>query len=308
MLRIILYIMFCMCTVLLVYVGFFRKDKVEKRLDEISRDTVDLLENVTNNHRKAKKESLKFIRIPQQVRNDIVASGILLRVEEFVMIWIALVFFPAIIWYLISENVLFSIMIAIIMGILPPMYVKMQRTKRLQLFGVQLGDALPLIANGLRSGFSFEQALSAVARDMPDPISQEMARACKELALGMSIETVLNSLTERTENEDMQLLTSAVLIQRKAGGNLAEILETVSNTIRERIRMKNHIKTLTAQGRYSGILVGCIPIILFFAISGINKDYMSVFYTTTYGFVLLGVAAIFEILAFVVIKKMITLE
>lgn len=308
MIRIILYLLFCICTIIFVYTGFFKKDKVGQRLNEISRDLADMQDEDENSKKREKRTTLKFIRIPEKVRSDILASGIQLRVEEFVMIWISLVFFPPLLIYIFSANWLFSILIMIIMSILPTMYVKMKRKQRLNLFGEQLGDALPLISNGLRSGFSFEQAIAAVARDMPDPVSEEMTRVCRELALGMSLESSLNSLTERMENGDMELLTSAVLIQRKAGGNLADILDTVSNTIRERVRLKSHVKTLTAQGRYSGILIGGIPVFMFVALSAISPDYMSVFYTTLYGALLLAVVIVLEVTAFVVIKKMITLE
>lgn len=308
MIRIILYLLFCICTIIFVYTGFFKKDKVGQRLNEISRDLADMQDEDENSKKREKRTTLKFIRIPEKVRSDILASGIQLRVEEFVMIWISLVFFPPLLIYIFSANWLFSILIMIIMSILPTMYVKMKRKQRLNLFGEQLGDALPLISNGLRSGFSFEQAIAAVARDMPDPVSEEMTRVCRELALGMSLESSLNSLTERMENGDMELLTSAVLIQRKAGGNLADILDTVSNTIRERVRLKSHVKTLTAQGRYSGILIGGIPVFMFVALSAISSDYMSVFYTTLYGALLLAVVIVLEVTAFVVIKKMITLE
>ena len=110
------------------------------------------------------------------------------------------------------------------------------------------------------------------------------------------------------ENSDLQLLTSAVLIQRKVGGNLADILETISDTIQGRIRLKTHIRTLTAQGRYSGYLIGAVPVFLLFALSAISPGYMSVLYTTSYGIVLLSIAAVMEIAAFFIIRKMITLE
>lgn len=308
MIRMILYLLFCVCTIIFVYTAFFKKDKVGQRLHEISRDLEDMQEDDDKNKKREKRTTLKFIRIPEKVRSDILASGIQLRVEEFVMIWISLVLFPPLLIYIFSANWLFSILVMIIMSLLPTMYVKMKRKQRLNLFGEQLGDALPLISNGLRSGFSFEQAIAAVARDMPDPVAQEMTRVCRELALGMSLENALNSLTERMENGDMELLTSAVLIQRKAGGNLADILDTVSNTIRERVRLKSHVKTLTAQGRYSGILIGGIPVFMFVALSAISPDYMSVFYTTLYGAALLAIVIVLEVTAFVVIKKMITLE
>lgn len=306
--KLILYLLFCVCLGLIIYIGFFKKDPIDARLDEIGKDPFESPDAAANAQKQEKKKALRFIRIPDRVQNDIIASGIAMRIEEFVMIWISLVFFPSIFVYIFGGSTLVCVCIAFVMALLPPLYIKTKRQKRLALFGVQLGDALPLIANGLRAGFSFEQALGSVAKDMPDPISQEVSKACRELAMGVPLEKVLTSLTERTENKDLQLLTSAVLIQRKVGGNLADILETISATIQERIRMKNRIKTLTAQGKYSGYLIGAVPAFLYVAFSIISPSYMSVMYTTTYGYILTFVAITLEIVAFIIIKKMITLE
>lgn len=309
MLKIVLYLLFCLCLFLMVYIGFFKKDRIEIRLEEIGKDPLDTQDmDVTVQKQQDKNNTLRFIRIPQSVRDDIAASGIKLRTEEFVMLWIALVLFPTILLYIFGAGALLSICVAFIMGVLPPFYIKMKRKKRLELFGVQLGDALPLMSNGLRAGFSFEQAFASVAKDMPDPISQEITKSCRELSMGVPLEKVLNSLTKRTKNKDLELLTSAVLIQRKVGGNLADILETISVTIQERIRLKNHIKTITAQGKYSGYLIGAIPVFLYLAFSVISPGYMSVMYTSTYGYVLSALVVILEIVAFIIIKKMITLE
>lgn len=308
MLRLALYLLFCLCLFLMVYFGFFKKDRIEKRIEEIGKDPLDIPDVDVNAQRQNQKKQLRFIRIPQSVREDIAASGIMLRAEEFVMIWIALVFFPAIVLYLFGLGAVLSICVAFVMGLLPPVFIKIKRKRRLELFGIQLGDALPLISNSLRAGFSFEQAFASAAKDMPEPISSEISKSSRELSLGVPMEKVLNSLAERTRNKDMELVTSAVLIQRKVGGNLADILETISQTIQDRIRLKNHVKTLTAQGKYSGYLVGAIPVFLYVAFSMINSDYMSVMYTTTYGYVLTTVAIVFEIVAFIIIKKMITLE
>lgn len=308
MVKMILYVLFCACLLFFVYTAFFKKGRVESRLEEIGKDPFYAADK-TSAAQKLKRRNLpQFIKIPESVRADIAASGIPLRTEEFVMIWISIVFFPVLIFSVLGQGIFITICLAIIMSLVPPIFVKIKRKKRLDLFGVQLGDALPLISNGLRAGFSFEQALVSVAKDMPDPIAQELTRATRELAMGVSLEKVLNSLGERMENADMQLLTSAVLIQRKVGGNLADILETISETIQGRIRLKNHINTLTAQGRYSGYLIGAVPVFLLFILSAVSPDYMSVLWTTTYGIALLCLAVVMEIAAFIIIKKMITLE
>ena len=124
---------------------------------------------------------------------------------------------------------------------------------------------------------------------------------------GMSLEDALTGITTRMQSNDMKLLTSAVMIQRKTGGNLADILDNLSNTIRERTKLRNRIRVLTAQGRMSGIVVGLLPVFLFAAISWLNPSYMSFFYVEPIGNLLIVVAIALEILAAVVINNMIKL-
>ena len=148
------------------------------------------------------------------------------------------------------------------------------------------------------------RSLVSVRTDMVPPISIEFGRAVNEMNYGMSLEDALTGVTTRMESSDMKLLTSAVMIQRKTGGNLANILDNLALTIRERVKLKNKIKALTAQGRLSGYVIGILPIALFIAISGINPDYMSLFYTTTLGTIIIVIAILLEVLAFVIINNM----
>ena len=281
-----------------------KKDKMPKRLKQIEKSYLESSRDggeVKNNRR---KKELSFLRIPQSIRRAVSDSGLLLRVEEYVMIWISLTIIPALIFFLFSENFLITVLLVAAGAAAPPVFLKVKKNSRLKKFGVQLGDALMLIANGLRAGFSFEQVLENVSKDMPDPISSEFARVSRELKMGMTLEESLTSLTDRIGNTDMRLLTSAVLIQRQVGGNLAEILDTISGTISDRINIKNHVSSLTAQGRISGIIVGLIPVFMYIAISVANPEYMSVFSETTFGHILLIVAVVMEVGGFLIIRKM----
>ena len=218
--------------------------------------------------------------------------------------WISAVMVPSFLVYLFTSNILYSLGLAMVGAIAPPFYLHFMTTRRLDTFSTQLGDALQLISNGLKAGFSFEQALVSVRTDMVPPISLEFGRAVNEMNYGMSLEDALTGVTTRMDSSDMKLLTSAVMIQRKTGGNLSSILDNLSVTIRERVKLKNKIKTLTAQGRISGYVLGALPIFLFIVISGINPGYMSVFYTTTVGTIVIVIALLLEVLAFVIINNM----
>ena len=252
----------------------------------------------------AMRQFLAKIYVPARLRTGIQRAGVDLRPEEFALMWISATMVPSFLAYLFTNNILIVLALAMVGAIAPPFYLHFMTTRRMDTFSTQLGDALQLISNGLKAGFSFEQALVSVRTDMVPPISIEFGRAVNEMNYGMSLEDALTGVTTRMESSDMKLLTSAVMIQRKTGGNLANILDNLALTIRERVKLKNKIKALTAQGRMSGYVIGILPIFLFITISGINPDYMSLFYTTTLGTIIIVVAILLEVLAFVIINNM----
>ena len=252
----------------------------------------------------AMRQFLAKIYVPARLRTGIQRAGVDLRPEEFALMWISATMVPSFLAYLFTNNIIAVLALAMLGAIAPPFYLHFMTNRRMDTFSTQLSDALQLISNGLKAGFSFEQALVSVRTDMVPPISIEFGRAINEMNYGMSLEDALTGVTTRMDSSDMKLLTSAVMIQRKTGGNLAYILDNLALTIRERVKLKNKIKTLTAQGRMSGYVLGGVPIFLFFVISGINPEYMSVFYTTTVGMVIVVVALLLEVLAFVIINNM----
>lgn len=252
----------------------------------------------------AMRQFLAKIYVPARLRTGIQRAGVDLRPEEFALMWISATMVPSFLAYLFTNNIIAVLALAMLGAIAPPFYLHFMTNRRMDTFSTQLGDALQLISNGLKAGFSFEQALVSVRTDMVPPISIEFGRAINEMNYGMSLEDALTGVTTRMDSSDMKLLTSAVMIQRKTGGNLAYILDNLALTIRERVKLKNKIKALTAQGRMSGYVLGGVPIFLFFVISGINPEYMSVFYTTTVGMVIVVVALLLEVLAFVIINNM----
>jgi tight adherence protein B len=156
----------------------------------------------------------------------------------------------------------------------PRIYVTIRQKQRLNSFNDQLPDILGLWVNSLRAGFSVQQAMEAVSREAPTPSSEEFKRVVNEIAIGIPMEVALTNMLARIESEDLDLVFTAVNIQREVGGNLAEILDTISHTIRERIRIKGEIRTLTASGRATGTIIGLMPVILVILLSLINKDYM----------------------------------
>lgn len=164
---------------------------------------------------------------------------------------------------------------AFIFLFIPDFYVKFRAGGRLKTFNGQLGDTITMMSNALRGGYSFLQTMDMVANEAPPPVSDEFKRVVQEVGLGRTTEDALDNLLRRMPSEDLDLLITAVNIQHEVGGNLAQILDTIGHTIRERVRIKGEIQTLTAQGRLSGYVITGLPIALGAYISAVNPDYMA---------------------------------
>ena len=164
---------------------------------------------------------------------------------------------------------------AVLCSFIPDIYVNYAAGKRQKAFNNQLGDAIGMLANSLRSGYSFLQSMELVSREAPSPMAQEFRRVVQEVGLGLSTTQALDNLLKRVPSDDLDLLITAVNIQQEVGGNLAQILDTIGHTIRERVRIKGEIAVLTAQGRISGYVITGLPIALALFISVTNPSYMA---------------------------------
>ena len=248
------------------------------------------------------------IRVSDKFRESLDLARVNMGPEEFVFLWIVVAFFPALIALVISGRLLVMIMLAFVCAFLPLLYLRNKINKQRVLFERQLGDALMVLANAIRAGFSFPQALSNVASDLSDPISREFLSVSRDLQLGGDLEASMLKVAERMGSEDLRLITTAVVIQRQVGGNLAEILDTISQTIRDRLAIKRSVKALTAQGRISGKIIGAMPIFLLAIITLINPTYAEPLFATTIGIVLLIFSALIEICGFAWIKKIVNIK
>ena len=201
-------------------------------------------------------------RLGKYVDKRLEEADILLRGEEFVVVVVTVVLAAIFFITIITLNITAGLLSGLIAGIIPFLILDNTRSKRLMNFNGQISDALTIMSNSLRSGFSFIQAMDMVRKELPDPIKKEFTRTFREINLGTSTEEALGNLSTRVNSEDLDLVITAVLIQRQVGGNLAEVLDNISETLRERIRMKREIRTLTAQGRISGLIIEMLPIFM----------------------------------------------
>lgn len=245
------------------------------------------------------------------IARELARADIKLKSGEYIAITvISSLFTGAFAFFFFGGSYLFGLGGLIFGVFIPRFFVRSQQGKRLRKFNDQLPDMLNLMVNGLRTGFSALQAMEAVSRELPSPISDEFRRVVQEMSLGVAMEGALENLERRIASDDLDLAVTAINIQREVGGNLAEILDTISYTIRERIRIYGEVRSVTAQVKYSGRFLALMPIILAFALWGLNRDYMMQFFEEprACGVIMLVLSGVMLTAGYFVLNKIGTIE
>ena len=241
-------------------------------------------------------------RFATKVARDLARANLKLRVSEYYYIRIGMSLGLGVLLFVFRDPV--SGIIGFFLGyMLPRFWIGRKIGGRLKGFNKQLPDTIVLLSNSLRAGSSFLQSIELVSREGSPPMSEEMGRVVREVNLGLGMEEALANLVRRIKSDDLDLMVTAIGIQQQVGGNLAEILDTIAFTIRERVRIKGEINTLTAQGRVSGYLVAFLPIGLGVALNAINPAFMQPLFTETIGRILIGVGAVMMTIGFLAIRK-----
>jgi tight adherence protein B len=252
---------------------------------------------------------------------DIARADLKLKPGEFIAIWaMAIVTIPFIFFTLGLVLTPLKTPIALLIGavvgfFLPRMWLARRRAGRLNAFNKQLPDTITLLANALRAGSSFLQAIEMVVREAQPPITVEFGRVVREVNLGLAFDAALENMVRRVRSDDLELMATAITIQHQVGGNLAEILDSIAFTIRERVRIKGEIRTLTAQQRMSGYVVGFMPIALMGILFVIAPKFMEPMFENPPGIlglpagvVLLMVGGSFMFIGFVLIRRIVAIE
>lgn len=191
---------------------------------------------------------------------------------------------------------------------LPKISFARMNTKRRLKMVVQLPDVLLMLGSSLRAGTSLQMAMELAIRETPAPLSQELGVAVQEQRLGLALEDALESMANRLKMEEIELVVTAMNIARECGGNLAETLDRLAHTLRAKAAMEGKIRSLTSQGKLQGIIVGLLPIFLMFALNFMQHDAMAPLFDTWAGWAVLGVIGMLEIIGFLFIKKIVTID
>ncbi len=256
-------------------------------------------------------KSVEQTNYGENIARELARADLKLKTGEYIALIIISCALMATFGYFFGGGSLLFAFLGLILGLfIPRFFVRRQQALRLRKFNDQLPDMLNLMVNGLRTGFSALQAMEAVSRELPSPISDEFRRVVQEMQLGVPMEGALDNLQRRIASDDLDLAVTAINIQREVGGNLAEILDVISYTIRERIRIQGEVRAVTAQVSYSGKFLSLMPIVLALVLWGLNRDYMMQFFEEpiTCGISMLVLAGIMLIVGYFVLNKVGSVE
>ena len=227
--------------------------------------------------------------------------------QLFILNLIAIVVFPALVWLVTGDIPATLVMLGVVV-LIPTIMYKTMRKKRLKRFEEQLPDGLTMISGAMRAGASLNIALEGMVKEQPAPLSQEFELFLKEQRLGVEFEISLKKMEERIPIQDFSMLITALLINREVGGNLAETMETLADTLRKKQMMEGKIEGLTAQGKLQGIVMTGLPVFLGVLLNFMEPEAMSKLWTTTIGWVVLAVIIVMEAMGYFIINKITSID
>lgn len=235
-------------------------------------------------------------------------SGLPFKIEEYLRMCLLIALVIGFIGFLISRAIMPSLLLGIVSVFFPGLWVRMEKNRRITHMENQLMHAVTLMASSLRSGHSFMQALELISHETPAPLGNEFRRAMRDIRMGARLEEALGSFAERMDSREIEMMVTGILVQREVGGNLAEILDIIADTIDKRVKMKAKVHSLTAQGRLSGWIVTLLPVALILLIYVPNPDYGQVMMSEPLGRIMMEIGIAMLILGAMLIKKVVNVD
>lgn len=284
-----------------------RMSMIREAGNPVTNDGFDLNSEDKQKKKQRNKKSL-MAKYYDKKRKKLSQAYVLMKPEEFFLLSVIFSLIGFLLLYFLTKNLLLGLFGGILGFIIPDVNINSIKKKRGLKLNAQLPEALNILSNGLRAGLSFSQAVSVAGKDLESPIKDEFSKVIRDNTLGKSMEDALIDFTQRTDDEDVDMFVTAMIIQRQVGGNLAEILDTISNTIRERVRIKGELRTLTAQSKLSAIIIGLLPVAISIVLFVMNPDYIGKLFTNPIGLVMLGVAVVMTLVGAFILMKMVNLE
>jgi len=300
--------------VLIFFVGVWRlapqRDPVAERLDEYG------WENIAPEWAEDERQGAAFDLVDRLVNlfgvgptlaRMLVQAGVPLTVAEFSLILLA----TTVIGFVIGTvriNFIFGLLVGAGLAVIPFIYLRIQCSRRSQAFTQQLPDILTLLTGALRAGYGLNQALGVLVEQAPAPTSTEVARVLRAVNLGVSLQRALRDMARRAGSDDFDLIVTAINVQYETGGNLAGVLETIGDTIRDRIRILREVRALTAQQRLTGYILASLPIFLFVVMSFLSPGYFDPFFEPGLIRLLPAGAVVMMLAGFLLIRKIVDID
>jgi len=279
---------------------------MKERVDNISDDSPQLsgLRGII------RQFSLYFASVSWAQKQDyfLLQASIPFTGAEFMVISLGMAGLGALLLLFVIGGIVWIIIGAAVGFYIPTLVVKRKIKQRQKLVDEQLPSTLTLIANSLRSGYSYMQAIDLVSKEMPNPIGEEFGIIVKEMNFGISTEDAFINLVKRVNTDDLDLVVTAFLIQRQVGGNLAELLDTIAQTIRERVAMKQKIGALTAQGKMSALVLCMLPLVMAVILFIVNPDYILPFINHLIGRIMIGTGLVLMVIGILWMQKIVDIE
>ena len=290
--------------------------QIRGRLEDVLSGTTSVLEIPSIDPLRRARSASMFGRLVSaasmaKLQHDLRRADSQLQPVDFISIRLAMAGLGFALPYLFLSGIvgiLLGAAAALVGFIAPAWWLNQRKQNRNKKLEEQLPDALTMIANSLKAGFGLMQAMSLAGEQLEHPISTELKQTVHETNVGSSTEEAFLALSERTNSYDLDLVVTAILVQRSAGGNLAEILQTVTETMRERVRIRGEITTLTAQQTMTGYVIALLPVGVGGMFMVVSPDYITVLFTENMGRIMLGVAGLLEVIGVVVIRRILAIE
>lgn len=303
-------------TVFLFLVTYSEKRRIQQRINEFlpSPEQGELLgereKKPSISNQLVNKISAVFINVQfnEGTEKLLLEAGSKLKPEDFFALRLLTAAGIGLVGLILGLQWYFNAILVIIGFAIPKVLMKRNRKKRLAFVNYQLIEVLGMMANSMRAGFSFMQALQLVGKEIPDPLGPEFERVIRQAGLGVPLENVFEEMEKRLPNKELEVVIRAILAQRRSGGNLAELLETMEETIRGRVRILEELNTLTAQGRMSSWIITLLPVGLGLYLALVNREYFAPMLEHPLGWAMLFTASVSIIIGWVVIQKIIRIE
>jgi tight adherence protein B len=298
-------------TVLIALRSLLARDTMSSRLDTfLSADLGTAGQETVSDPQFAQKlnEAINRQNFAEQIARDLAQANLPLTVPEYLLIRIAVPLLLSLVALLVWRTV-FVLPIALLVGFVVPIFwMRSRRRRRNRDFNEQLSETLTMIAGSLRGGFSLIQSVSNASKESQEPTKSELRRVTQEIQLGLSLSQALENLVKRVESEDLDLVVTAIKIHARVGGNLTNILENISTTIRERTKLKREIRVITSMQRLSSYIIGILPFALALIIFSINPQYMLRLFEPGWTLCIPIGAVVTSVAGFIIIQRIVDIK